>query len=77
MAEHLRAQPLHGSKPTGPDALALVENGTTDVIAYGALFLANPDLPARLEDDRPFNTPDPSSFYGGDEKGHVDYPSLG
>ncbi|MFD5329462.1 alkene reductase, partial [Streptomyces sp. NPDC127092] len=43
--------------PTGPEALTLVEDGTADVLAYGALFLANPDLPARLRAGGPYNTP--------------------
>ncbi|QNP73454.1 alkene reductase [Streptomyces roseirectus] len=63
--------------PTGPDALALVENGTADLIAYGQLFLANPDLPARLKADGPFNQPDPSKYYGGGVEGYTDYPALG
>ncbi|MGW6024969.1 alkene reductase [Streptomyces sp. NPDC055099] len=62
--------------PTGHDALALVEDGTADVIAFGALFLANPDLPARLRTEGPYNTPDPATFYGGTEKGYTDYPAL-
>ncbi|MQS15500.1 alkene reductase [Streptomyces kaniharaensis] len=61
---------------TGPDALALIEDGSADMIAYGALFLANPDLPARLAAGGPFNTPDPSTFYGGDHRGYTDYPTL-
>ncbi|WP_042370309.1 alkene reductase [Streptacidiphilus neutrinimicus] len=61
---------------TGPDALALVEDGTADMIAYGALFLANPDLPARLAAGGPYNTPDPATFYGGDHRGYTDYPAL-
>ncbi|WP_030270332.1 alkene reductase [Streptomyces sp. NRRL B-24484] len=61
---------------TGPEALALVEDGTADMIAYGALFLANPDLPARLAAGGPFNTPDPATFYGGDHRGYTDYPAL-
>ncbi|MEW2611185.1 alkene reductase [Streptomyces sp. NPDC047880] len=68
--------PFTGKEPTGPAELELVENGTTDLLAYGALFLANPDLPARLADGGPFNTPDPATFYGGDEKGFTDYPTL-
>jgi N-ethylmaleimide reductase len=60
---------------TGPDALAMVEDGSADIIAYGALFLANPDLPARLAAGGPFNTPDPSTFYGGDHRGYTDYPA--
>ncbi|MEU4626742.1 alkene reductase [Actinoplanes sp. NPDC023801] len=62
--------------PTGPEALALIEDGTADLVSFGALFLANPDLPARLAAGGPFNTPDPASFYGGDEKGYTDYPAL-
>lgn len=61
---------------TGPEALNLIENGTADLIAYGALFLANPDLPARLAAGGPFNSPDPSTFYGGDHRGYTDYPAL-
>ncbi|MER5562180.1 alkene reductase [Streptomyces sp. NPDC002506] len=62
--------------PTGPDALALIEDGTADLISYGALFLANPDLPARLRAGGPFNAPDPSTFFGGDDRGYLDYPTL-
>ncbi|GHB69582.1 alkene reductase [Streptomyces viridiviolaceus] len=62
--------------PTGPESLALVEDGTTDVIAYGQLFLANPDLPARLRAGGPFNAPDQSTFYGGGAEGYTDYPTL-
>lgn len=61
---------------TGPEALALVEDGTADMVAYGALFLANPDLPARLAAGGPFNTPDAATFYGGDHRGYTDYPTL-
>ncbi|GAA2549242.1 alkene reductase [Streptomyces levis] len=68
--------PFTGREPTGPAALELVENGTADLLAYGTLFLANPDLPARLARGGPFNTSDPATFYGGGEKGFTDYPTL-
>ncbi|WP_395292553.1 alkene reductase [Kitasatospora hibisci] len=61
---------------TGPDALRLVEDGIADMITFGALFLANPDLPARLAAGGPFNTPDQATFYGGDHHGYTDYPTL-
>jgi N-ethylmaleimide reductase len=61
---------------TGPDALTLVEEGAADMVAYGALFLANPDLPRRLAAGGPFNTPDQATFYGGDHRGYTDYPAL-
>ncbi|MEU5775416.1 alkene reductase [Streptomyces venezuelae] len=66
----------HSEGPTGPDALALIEDGTADLITFGALFLANPDLPARLKAGGPYNTPDRATYYGGDEKGYTDYAAL-
>ncbi|WP_172386374.1 alkene reductase [Streptomyces sp. MNP-20] len=62
--------------PTGPGELALIEDGTADLLSYGSLFLANPDLPARLRAGGPFNEPDRATFYGGDAKGYTDYPAL-
>lgn len=64
------------AEPTGPGALGLIEDGTADLIAFGALFLANPDLPARLAAEGPYNTPDRATFYGGDHRGYTDYPTL-
>jgi len=61
---------------TDLDALKLVEDASTDLLSYGALFLANPDLPARLQAGGPFNSPDYSTAFGGDETGYTDYPAL-
>ena len=61
---------------TGPGHLTLIEDGAADVISFGKLFLANPDLPRRLALGGPFTEPDPSTFYGGDDRGYVDYPAL-
>ena len=55
---------------------AAIASGDADLVAYGKLFIANPDLPRRFETNAPLNEPDPSSFYGGDEHGYIDYPSL-
>lgn len=63
--------------PTGPESLALIEDGTADLVSYGALFLANPDLPNRLATGAELNTPDPATFFGGDHRGYTDYPGLG
>ncbi|MER7727119.1 alkene reductase [Streptomyces sp. NPDC096323] len=63
--------------PTGPDALALIEEGVADIVSYGVLFLANPDLPERLRAGGPFNAADAATFYGGDHRGYTDYPVLG
>jgi len=58
---------------TGNAALA---EGWADAIAFGVPFIANPDLPERFRRNAPLNTPDEASFYGGDEKGYTDYPTL-
>jgi N-ethylmaleimide reductase len=47
-----------------------------DLIAFGKLFIANPDLVARFKRGAPLNTPDKATFYGGDAKGYTDYPVL-
>jgi N-ethylmaleimide reductase len=54
-----------------------VSDGSADAVAYGRLFLANPDLPTRLSRRGPLNVPDTNSFYGGDERGYIDYPEVG
>ena len=47
-----------------------------DLVSFGVLFLANPDLPARFAKGATLNTPDQATFYGGNEKGYTDYPFL-
>ena len=47
-----------------------------DLVSFGVLFIANPDLPERFRRNAPLNKPDPSSFYGEGSKGYTDYPAL-
>jgi N-ethylmaleimide reductase len=54
----------------------VLERGDADLVSFGRLFLANPDLPERFSKDAPLNEPDPNTFYGGDEKGYTDYPFV-
>lgn len=56
-------------------AAQAVADGRADIIAFGRPFLANPDLPRRIREGLPLNTPDPASFFGGDERGYIDYPA--
>ncbi|WP_035855837.1 alkene reductase [Cryptosporangium arvum] len=67
---------LNAPDVPGPERLGLIEDGTADVLTFGALFLANPDLPARLAAGGPFNEPDLATAYSGDHRGYVDYPAL-
>lgn len=54
----------------------LLEAGDADAVAFGRLFIANPDLPRRLELDAPLNEPIPETFYGQGPVGYTDYPEL-
>jgi N-ethylmaleimide reductase len=56
---------------------AAIASGEADLISYGVLFLANPDLPERFKrGGAQLNTPQQASFYGGDAHGYTDYPAL-
>jgi N-ethylmaleimide reductase len=57
-------------------AEAALGRGEADLVSFGASFLANPDLPTRFTRNAPLNAPDPSTFYGGDQRGYTDYPPL-
>lgn len=51
-------------------------DGAADAIAFGVKFIANPDLPARLQAGAPLNELDRDTMYGGGAAGYVDYPVL-
>ncbi|MBI1302094.1 MAG: N-ethylmaleimide reductase [Alphaproteobacteria bacterium] len=53
-----------------------IETGYADAIAFGRAFIANPDLPKRLEQNAEMNEADQTTFYGGGAKGYTDYPFL-
>lgn len=53
-----------------------IDEGIADLVAFGVSYLANPDLPARLEHDWPLNEADQNTFYGGGEAGYTDYPTY-
>lgn len=53
-----------------------VEKDCADAVAFGRNFIANPDLPKRIEIGASLNPYDRTTFYGGAEKGYTDYPFL-
>ena len=53
----------------------LAEN-RCDAVAFGKLFIANPDLPERFRRGAALNQPDPETFYQGGEQGYLDYPVM-
>ncbi|MBE9178286.1 alkene reductase [Oculatella sp. LEGE 06141] len=60
-------------RQSGDEVLA---KGYADLVAYGRLFISNPDLPKRFAANAELNLYDRSTFYGGSEHGYTDYPSL-
>ncbi|MBN8441932.1 MAG: alkene reductase [Thauera sp.] len=61
----------------GEMAETAVASGRADMVAFGKPFIANPDLVRRLREKAPLNPWDTTTFYGGGEKGYLDYPTLG
>jgi N-ethylmaleimide reductase len=61
------------SRETGETEL---EKGVAKLIAYGQLFLSNPDLPKRFELNAELNQIDKATMYGGQDQGYIDYPFL-
>jgi N-ethylmaleimide reductase len=55
---------------------AELEKSIAKLISFGALFLANPDLPKRFELNEELNQPDRATMYGGKDEGYIDYPFL-
>ena len=60
----------------GDNGESAIESGYADAIAYGRPFLANPDLPERLQAGAPLNEADANTFYGGGAEGYTDYPFM-
>jgi N-ethylmaleimide reductase len=61
---------------TGETAAGLIASGGSDAVAFGRMFISNPDLPARLRSGAALAEPDQSTFYTPGPKGYVDYPAL-
>jgi 2,4-dienoyl-CoA reductase-like NADH-dependent reductase (Old Yellow Enzyme family) len=58
------------------DAEALIAAGEADAVAFGKLFLANPDLPRRFSLGAPLNPWKADTFYSEGPVGYTDYPAL-
>jgi N-ethylmaleimide reductase len=57
-------------------AISAIETGAADAVAFGVPFIANPDLPARLQSNAALNVPDTKRFYSSGPLGYTDYPTL-
>lgn len=61
---------------TPESALLAVEQGRADAVAFGRLFLANPDLVERIRNRQTLNAYNRATFYGGGAHGYTDYPRF-
>jgi 2,4-dienoyl-CoA reductase-like NADH-dependent reductase (Old Yellow Enzyme family) len=67
---------IANEKFTYESAEQAVQAGEVDAVAFGKLFIANPDLPQRFALGAPLNEPQVSEFYAGGAAGYTDYPNL-
>ncbi len=54
----------------------VLDRNRADLIAFGKLYISNPDLVERLKLGAPLNDFDKATFYGGNAKGYTDYPAM-
>ncbi|MBV8698051.1 MAG: alkene reductase, partial [Bradyrhizobium sp.] len=59
---------------SGEAAEAAVAQGHADAVAFGRIFISNPDLPRRLRHGFPLTPYNRATFYGGEDAGYTDYP---
>jgi N-ethylmaleimide reductase len=74
--EHFKGVIIGNMGYTADEATQAIAEGKLDAVAFGTSFLANPDLPARIETNATLNAPDPAKFYSPGAAGYTDYPTL-
>jgi N-ethylmaleimide reductase len=57
-------------------AIEAISSGYADLVAFGKLYIANPDLVERFKTNAALNEIDSATLYGGGAKGYTDYPRL-
>lgn len=65
---------IYAGRYTAERGERLIEAGLADLIAFGRPFIANPDLPRRVQNGWPLTPVDPTTMYGGTDHGFTDYP---
>src|SRR5271168_1907883 len=73
---HWRGVLISAGGFTGETAEAAIAQGHADAIAFGRIFISNPDLPRRLREGFPLTPYNRATFYGGEEVGYTDYPAY-
>ncbi len=74
--EHYQGHLMLNMGYNAAEAAAVIAAKTADSVAFGTSFLANPDLPTRVETGAELNTPDQNTFYTPGAEGYTDYPFM-
>ncbi len=74
--EHYRGNLILNMGYSGDEANGVIKSGQAEAVAFGVPFIANPDLPERLESGAELNRADPATFYSQGAEGYTDYPVL-
>ena len=67
---------MYAGKYTAERAEHMLAKGFGDIFGFGRPFIANPDLPKRIQNNWPLNPVDPTTMYSGTDKGYTDYPAY-
>lgn len=76
IADNFSRAYIGNGRYSADEARQRIREGQCDLVSFGRPFISNPDLPERFRRGAELNRWDDSTFYGGDERGYIDYPSL-
>ncbi|HKM15185.1 MAG TPA: alkene reductase [Marinospirillum sp.] len=74
--EHYQGHLMVNMGYDAAEAAEILRNNGADSVAFGQAFIANPDLPARIQAGAALNTPDQKTFYTPGSEGYTDYPLM-
>jgi len=73
---HFKGTYIAAAGMTKEKAVAMIQEGLADAAAFARSYISNPDLVNRFRQGSALAPSDPTSYYGGTEKGYTDYPAL-
>ena len=76
LRRHFKGTYIAAGEQTKEKAAALIRDGYADAAAFARFFISNPDLVERFRRGAALSPSDSSTYYGGTEKGYIDYPAL-
>lgn len=76
LRKHFRGTYIAAADMTKEKAVAMIQEGLADAAAFARPYISNPDLVNRFRTNAALAKSDPGTWYGGTEKGYIDYPAL-